>query len=100
MGYSFTEPDSKSDKKYFLPNKNITTTGIVQITEHASKSPHKVISLKLPLNIAKPTGNVRILSVLVIIKGHIKLFQVVTKVNMDKVTTAGNARGSATLKNI
>ena len=86
--------------KYFLPNQNTPTTGIVQTTEHANKSPHKVSSLKLPLNIAKPTGKVLIDSVLVTIKGHIKLFQLVTKVKIAKVAIAGVAQGSAILKNV
>ena len=86
--------------KYFLPAKNTPTTGNVQITEQANKSPHKVISLKLPLNIAKPTGKVLMLSVLVTIKGHMKLFQQDTNVNIESVTTAGNAKGIATLKNV
>ena len=100
MGYSFTAPDSKSDKNYFLPIKKIIITGIVQMTAQASKSPHKVISLKLPLNIANPTGNVLIFSEFVIIKGHIKLFQLVTKVNIPRVIAAGSDRGSAILKNV
>ena len=86
--------------KYFLPNKNTPTTGIVQTTEHANKSPHKVSSLKLPLNIAKPTGKVLIDSVLVTIKGHIKLFQVVTNVNIESVAIAGIDNGNAILKNV
>ena len=100
MYYSFTAPDNKSDKKYFLPKKNIAITGIVQITEQANKSPHIVISLKLPLKIASPTGKVRMLSEFVMINGHIKLFQVVTKVKMVKVTTAGSARGKPILKKV
>ena len=86
--------------KYFLPSRNTPTTGIVQITEQASKSPQRVISRKLPLNIASPTGRVLIDSEFVIIKGHIKLFQVVTNVNIDSVAIAGVARGSTILKNV
>lgn len=71
---------------------------MVQITEHANKSPHKVISLKLPLKIAKPTGNVLIDSLFVTINGHIKLFQLVTNVNIESVATTGIARGKAILK--
>jgi hypothetical protein len=86
--------------KYFLPKKNTPTTGIVQITEHASKSPHKISSLKLPLNIAKPTGKVLIDSVFVTINGHIKLFQVVTNVNIESVAIAGIDNGKAILKKV
>ena len=86
--------------KYFLPSKNTAATGIVQITAQASKSPQRVISLKLPLNIAKPTGRVRIDSVFVTISGHIKLFHVVTKVKIVNVAIAGAASGSAILKRI
>lgn len=86
--------------KYLLPSKNTIITGIVQITEHAKSSPHKVISLKLPLKIASPTGSVRMPSEFVTINGHIKLFHVVTKVNSASVATVGNARGNAILKNI
>ena len=65
--------------------------GIMQIQEHAISSPHKTISLKEPLNIAKPTANVRIESVFVTINGQMKLFQVVTKVKIAKVAIAGFA---------
>ena len=85
--------------KYFLPSKNTPITGIVQIAEHASKSPQRVISRKLPLNIASPTGNVRIDSVFVTISGHRKLFQVVTNVNIPRVAIAGRASGKIILKN-
>ena len=98
--YSFTPPCKISLMKYFLPSRKTPITGNAQMTEHANKSPHNVISLKLPLNIAKPTGKVLILSVLVTINGHIKLFQLDTKVKIDKVTMAGNTRGKATLKNV
>ena len=98
--YSFTPPCKISFMKYFLPSKNTAITGIVQITEQASRSPHSVISLKLPLKIASPTGRVRILSVFVTIKGHIKLFQVDTKVNIARVAIAGRASGIAILKNV
>ena len=83
--------------KYFLPSKNTPITGIVQITEQASNSPHKVTSLKLPLNIASPTGNVRIPSEFVTINGHIKLFQLVTNVKIANVATVGAASGNAIL---
>ena len=86
-----------SDIKYFLPAKNTAVTGIEQITEQASNSPHKVVSLKLPLKIASPTGKVLILSVFVTIKGHIKLFHVETNVNIASVAIVGNARGTAIL---
>ena len=86
--------------KYFLPAKNTPITGMVQITEQARSSPQSVISLKLPLNIASPTGSVRILSEFVTISGHIKLFHVVTNVKIARVATVGSARGSAILKNV
>ena len=86
--------------KYFLPAKKTTITGIIQITAHARSSPQRVISLKLPLNIANPTGKVLIPSLLVTINGHIKLFQFKTNVKIVKVTTAGNARGKHILKNV
>ena len=86
--------------KYFLPKMNTPITGIVQITEQANKSPHRVISLKLPLKIAKPTGSVLIDSVFVTIKGHIKLFHVVTNVKIERVAIAGIARGNAILKKV
>ena len=65
--------------------------------EHAMSSPQRVISLKDDLKTVKPTASVRIESVLVTINGHIKLFQAVTKVKMDKVTIAGSAQGKAIL---
>ena len=92
--------------KYFFPAKNTPTTGNVQITEqansspHASKSPHSVISLKLPLNIASPTGKVLIPSEFVTINGHMKLFQLDTNVNIASVAMTGMARGSAILKKV
>ena len=89
-----------SEIKYFLPARKTPITGIVHITEQASSSPHWVISLKLPLYIASPTGSVRMLSVFVTINGHIKLFQLVTKVNIASVAIVGNANGSAILKNV
>lgn len=49
---------------------------------------------------ASPTGKVRMLSEFVIINGHIKLFQVVTKVKIARVTTTGSASGSAILKKV
>ena len=84
--------------KILLPAKNTPITGMVQITEQARSSPQSVISLKLPLNIASPTGSVRILSEFVTISGHIKLFHVVTKVNIASVATVGRASGRAILK--
>ena len=72
-------------------------TGIEQMQEHAINSPHIVISLKEPLKIVSPPVKVRILSVLVTISGHIKLFQVVTNVKMLKVAIAGMAQGKAIL---
>ena len=75
-------------------------TGNVQITEQASRSPHRVISLKLPLNIANPTGKVLMLSVFVTIKGHIKLFQLETNVKIASVATAGIASGNAILHKV
>lgn len=65
--------------------------------EHAISSPHIVISLNELLKIVSPTVRVRILSVFVTIKGHIKLFHVVTKVKMLNVAMAGIAQGSAIL---
>lgn len=96
--YSFTPPCIMSLIKYFLPIRKTPITGIVQMTEHAKSSPQSVISRKLPLKTANPTGKVRILSVFVTIKGHIKLFQVVTKVNSESVATVGKASGSADFK--
>ena len=75
-------------------------TGIVQITEHANNSPHNVTSRKLPLKIAKATGKVLIESVLVTMSGHIKLFQDVTKVKIERVAIAGMPSGSAILKKV
>ena len=75
-------------------------TGIVQMQEHAMSSPHRVISLKEPLNIVSPTASVLIESVFVTIKGHIKLFHAATNVKTAKVAIAGIAQGSATLKNV
>ena len=66
----------------------------------AISSPHMVISLKDPLNMVSPTAKVRMLSVLVTIKGHMKLFQVVTNVKIDRVAIAGAAHGSAILKKV
>ena len=98
--YSLTPPCIISFIKYFLPIKNTPITGKVQITEHASKSPQSVISLKLPLKIANPTGRVRMLSVFVTINGHIKLFQLDTNVKIAKVEITGIASGKITLQNI
>ena len=68
--------------------------------EHAISSPQSVTSLKVPLNMVNPTARVRMLSVFVTIKGHMKLFQVVTNVKMLKVAIAGIAHGSAILKKV
>ena len=75
-------------------------TGIEQIQEQAINSPQRVISLNEPLKMVKPTARVRIESVFVTIKGHIKLFQVVIKVKMANVAIAGVAQGSAILKKV
>lgn len=64
---------------------------------HAISSPHIVISLNELLKIVSPTARVRIFSVLVTIKGHIKLFHVVTKVKIPRVAIAGRAEGRAIL---
>ena len=72
-------------------------TGIEQIQEQAINSPQSVISLNEPLKIVNPTARVLIESVFVTISGHIKLFQVVTKVNIDNVAIAGIAQGKAIL---
>ena len=66
----------------------------------AINSPHIVISLNEPLNIVNPTAKVLMLSVFVTIKGHIKLFHVVTNVNTARVASAGIAQGNATLTNV
>lgn len=68
--------------------------------EHAINSPHRVISLKELLNTVSPTAKVRMLSVLVTISGHIKLFHALTKVKIPNVATAGMAQGNAILKNV
>ena len=68
--------------------------------EHAISSAQRVISLNDDLKTVNPTAKVRIESVLVTINGHIKLFHVVTKVNMLSVTIAGIAQGNAILKNV
>ena len=86
--------------KYFLPAKNIKITGIDKITEQAVKSPHIIISLKLPLNCDIATGNVVMDSEFVTINGHIKLFHVVMNVKSANVTTAGVESGNAILKKI
>ena len=75
-------------------------TGIEQIQAQATNSPQSVISLKEPLKIVSPTASVRIDSVFVTISGHIKLFQVVTKVNIVNVAIAGMAQGRAIRKNV
>ena len=66
-------------------------TGMEQMQEQAISSPHMVISLNELLNTVNPTASVLIASVLVAIKGHIKLFQVVTKVKILRVAIAGSA---------
>ncbi len=86
--------------KYFFPIRKTPITGMVHITEQANNSPHKVISRKLPLKIASPTGYVLMDSEFVTINGHIKLFQVVTNVNNARVATVGIARGNAILKKV
>ena len=86
--------------KYFFPVKNTIITGIAHIHEQAISSPHKVTSLKVLLNTVNPTASVRILSVFVTINGHIKLFQVVTKVKMLNVAIAGIAQGKAMRQNV
>ena len=86
--------------KYFFPTKNTIITGIEQMQEQAISSPHRVNSLNVPLNTLNPTASVRILSVFVTINGQTKLFQVVTKVNIDNVANAGAAQGSATLTKV
>ena len=68
-----------------------------QITQYAVSSPHKVISLKLPLKFASPTGRVLIASEFVTIKGHIKLFQLEIKVNIASVEIVGKESGNAIL---
>ena len=98
--YSFTAPSVGLLIRYFLPTKNTMITGIEQIQEQAINSPQSVSSRREPLNILKPTANVLILSVLVTISGHIKLFQLVTNVNTARVAIAGIAHGKATLKNV
>ena len=75
-------------------------TGKDNMTEHAVKSPHNMVSLKLLLNCDKATGKVVISVEFVTINGHIKLFHVVINVNNPKVTTAGIDNGSAILKKI
>lgn len=73
---------------------------MVQIAAQASKSPQAVISLKLPLKDANPTGKVLILSEFVMISGHIKLFQVETNVKIAKAAIVGVAKGKAILQNV
>lgn len=75
-------------------------TGTEQMQEQAINSPQRVSSLKEPLKILNPTARVRILSVFVTISGHMKLFQLVTKVNTASVAIAGMAQGKATLKKV
>ena len=66
----------------------------------SKKDSNKLISLKEDLKIVSPTARVRIESVFVTIRGHIKLFHVVTNVNTDSVARAGAAQGIATLKKV
>src|SRR5574344_317682 len=98
--YSLMLPCRRSVIKYFLPKRNIKIVGIVQITAQASKSPQTVISLKLPLKTASPTGSVLIESEFVTIKGHIKLFQLEMNVKMDNVAIIGKARGIEILQKV
>ena len=86
--------------KYFLPTKKTIIVGMVQITAQASKSPQFVISLKLPLKMASPTGKVRMLSEFVTINGHMKLFQLDINVKIDNVAIVGSAIGKAILQNV
>ena len=72
-------------------------TGIEHMQEQAISSPQRVTSLNELLNIVKPTANVLIFSLFVTIKGHIKLFHVVTNVKILNVAIAGNAQGNAIL---
>ena len=58
--YSLTPPIMIPLMKYFCPSRNTPMTGITEITAHAMSCPHSVVSLKLPLKIASPTGKVRI----------------------------------------
>ena len=97
--YSFTAPLKVSLSKYFFCTRKIRIVGIAHTTEQANKSPHIVISLKLPLKTASPKGRVLIDSELVIIKGQIKLFHDVINVNIASVVIAGHANGMAILKN-
>lgn len=78
----------------------IIIVGIPQITEQASKSPHRVTSLKLPFSAARPTGKVLIESEFVIISGHIKLFQLLTNVKIDRAAIVGRDNGKAILQNV
>ena len=66
----------------------------------AINSPQRVISLKEDLKTVSPTVNVRIESVFVTINGHMKLFQVLTKVKIAKVAIAGVAHGIAIFKKV
>ena len=68
--------------------------------EQAMSSPQSVISLNEPLKMLSPTANVLILSVFVTIKGHMKLFHVVTNVKIANVAIAGMAQGRAILKKV
>ena len=86
--------------KNFFPIIKTRITGSEHMQAPAINSPQSVSSLNEPLNIARPTARVLMLSVLVIIKGQIKLFHVVTNVNMLKEAIAGVAQGSAILKNV
>lgn len=86
--------------KNLRPSRKTQIAGRVQTALYAINCAHCVVSLKLPLNSASATGSVFIVSELVTINGHIKLFQVVIKVKIPSVISAGVARGSAILKKI
>ena len=86
--------------RYFFPRINTIMTGIEQMQEQAMSSPHSLISLKARLKTVRPTASVRILSVFVTIRGHIKLFQVVTNVNILRVAIAGMAQGITMRENV
>ena len=75
-------------------------TGKDNMTEHAVKSPHSMVSLKLLLNCDNATGKVVISVEFVTINGHIKLFQLDTKVKIASVEITGIASGKITLQNI
>ena len=72
---------------------NKIITGSTDTQEQAISSPQSIISLKLPLNIANPTGKVNNELLFVTIKGHIKLFQTEIKENIAIVIIAGIDNG-------